>query len=252
MNKIACITGATSGIGKATAVQFAANGWNLIITGRRAERLQGLKSELEKTHQINVHTLCFDVRQKPEVDHAFQSLSEGWGNIDVLVNNAGLALGTEPLQEALFDDWENMIDTNVKGLLYVSRAVIPRMIERNQGMIVNLGSIAGKETYKNGNVYCASKHAVDSLTKAMRIDLLPHKIRVGSVCPGAVETEFSVVRYHGDQNKADAVYQGFEPLLAEDIADVIWFMASRPPHVNINDVLVMPTAQANSSHLLRE
>lgn len=247
MNKIALITGATSGIGKASAELYAKNQYNIIVTGRREERLSQLKAELESTFSVEVLSLCFDVRSNDEVNKAFESLTEKWKSIDVLVNNAGLAKGLSSIQNGDLDHWEQMIDTNVKGLLYVSKAIMPLMIARKQGHIVNVGSIAGKEVYPNGNVYCATKHAVDALTKAMRIDLLPHKIKVSAVCPGAVDTEFSEVRFDGDKNKADKVYVGYEPLRAEDIADAIYFMTSRPAHVNINDLLIMPTAQASAT-----
>ncbi|MAC94555.1 MAG: NAD(P)-dependent oxidoreductase [Flavobacteriales bacterium] len=247
MNKIALITGATSGIGKACAELYAKNQYNIIITGRREERLSQLKAELESTYSVEVLSLCFDVRSNDEVVKAFESLTGKWKSIDVLVNNAGLAKGLSSIQNGDLDHWEQMIDTNVKGLLYVSKAIMPLMIELKHGHIVNVGSIAGKEVYPNGNVYCATKHAVDALTKAMRIDLLPHKIKVSAVCPGAVDTEFSEVRFDGDKEKAEKVYLGYEPLKAEDIADAIYFMTSRPAHVNINDLLIMPTAQASAT-----
>jgi len=247
MKKTALITGASSGIGKACAELYAKNQYNIIITGRREERLSQLKAELESTYSVEVLSLCFDVRSNDEVVKAFESLTGKWKGIDVLVNNAGLAKGLSSIQNGDIDHWEQMIDTNVKGLLYVSRAIIPLMINQKYGHIVNVGSIAGKEVYPNGNVYCATKHAVDALTKAMRIDLLPHKIKVSAVCPGAVDTEFSEVRFDGDKEKADKVYLGYEPLKAEDIADAIYFMTSRPAHVNINDLLIMPTAQASAT-----
>ncbi len=246
MLKLALITGATSGIGEATAFKLAKNGVNLIITGRRNDRLLELKKKLEEL-QISVHSLCFDVRSNQEVTESLENLPEEFKNIDLLVNNAGLAAGLTTLQEGDLDDWDRMIDTNVKGLLYVTRVVAPRMIERGSGQIINIGSIAGKEVYPNGNVYCASKHAVDALTKGMRIDMLPHNIRVSQICPGAVETEFSLIRFHGDKMRADKVYEGYECLVAEDIADCLWFIASRPPHININDMVVMPTSQASAS-----
>jgi NADP-dependent 3-hydroxy acid dehydrogenase YdfG len=245
MEKRALITGATSGIGEAIANIFAANGWDIIITGRRKERLQSLAKALTEKHQIKVLELAFDVRDKEAVFQAIESLPEPWKNIGVLVNNAGLAVGMNKIQDGEIDDWERMIDTNVKGLLYVSRAVMPGMIERKQGHIINIGSIAGKEVYPNGNVYCGTKHAVDAITKAMRIDAVEHNIKVTQIAPGAVETEFSIVRFKGDKDKADKVYQGFEPLRGEDIAEVTWFAASLPSHVNINDMVVMPTAQAS-------
>ena len=244
MNKIALITGATSGIGEATAMKFANEGWNVIITGRRSDRLELLADKLRST-SIRVLPLAFDVRDRHEVEIYLGHLPSEWRDVDVLINNAGLAAGLSPIQEGDIDDWERMIDTNVKGMLYVTRAIAPGMIDRKQGQIINIGSIAGKEVYPNGNVYCASKHAVDAISKAMRIDMLPYNIRVTQICPGAVETEFSLVRFHGDQQRADQVYDGFENLVAEDIAECIWFCVSRPPHVNINDMIVMPTAQAN-------
>lgn len=244
--KIALITGATSGIGEATTRRLADNGFDVIITGRRSDRLTNLKGELEK-NGTRVLDLCFDVRVESEVKSAVENLPDSWKDIDVLVNNAGLAAGLSTLQEGDTDDWNRMIDTNVKGLLYVTRYVSPLMIERGKGHIINMGSIAGKEVYPNGNVYCATKHAVDALTKGMRIDMLRHNIKVTQVCPGAVETEFSVVRFHGDEVRAAKVYEGFDNLIAEDIADCILFAISRPDHVNINDMTVMPTAQATGT-----
>lgn len=252
MSKIILVTGATSGIGKATAELYAQNGWNLILTGRRDERLLELKSNLEKTYEIKVITLCFDVRNNVEVTAAVNSLSAEWRNIDVLLNNAGLAKGFTDIQDGRIEDWETMIDTNIKGLLFVSKAIMPLMIERQSGHIINIGSIAGKEVYTKGNVYCSTKHAVEGITKALRMDLLPHKIKVSAVCPGAVDTEFSTVRFDGDKDRAAGVYNGYQPLLANDIAEAIYFVTTRPFHVNINDLLIMPTAQANTSNLLRE
>ena len=252
MNKIALITGATSGIGKATAIQFAQNNYQLILTGRRNDRLVALKNELSASYQTAILTLNFDVQDNEAVQNALASLPADWKKIDVLVNNAGLSLGLDPIQRANLADWEQMIDTNVKGLLYVSKIVSNWMIENKTGHIINIGSIAGKETYANGNVYCATKHAVDSLNKAMRIDLLPHGIRVTGIHPGAVETEFSAVRFKGDIERAKKVYDGFDPLVAKDIAEAIWFAVSRPAHVTINDLVIMPTAQANTSHLLKK
>lgn len=246
MEKIALVTGATSGIGEATAFKLAGNGFGVIITGRRQERLTVLKNKLEENGS-HVLTLCFDVRDEEEVNTALKGLPPEWQNIDVLVNNAGLAAGLEPVQQGDSIDWNRMIDTNVKGLLYVTRFVSQGMIASKKGHIVNIGSIAGKEVYPNGNVYCATKHAVDALTKGMRFDLLPYNIKVTQICPGAVETEFSIVRFHGDKSRADKVYEGYECLVADDIAECIWFAVSRPPHVNVNDMLVMPTAQASAS-----
>lgn len=246
MKKIALITGATSGIGRAVADIFAENKYNLIVTGRRSERLQELKAALEQQHGISVLALCFDVRDNDEVVRNIESLPVEWRNIDVLVNNAGLAVGLNHIQDGVLDDWERMIDTNIKGLLYVTRAVSPLMIARNSGHIVNICSIAGKEVYENGNVYCATKHAVDALSKAMRIDMLGHNIKVTNVCPGAVETEFSIVRFKGDTQRAAGTYRGIEPLTGRDIAECIYFAVSLPEHVCINDIMIMPTAQADS------
>lgn len=246
MNKIALITGATSGIGRAVADIFAENKYNLIVTGRRSERLQEFKAALEQQHGISVLALCFDVRSNDEVVRNIESLPVEWRNIDVLVNNAGLAVGLNHIQDGVLDDWERMIDTNIKGLLYVTRAVSPLMIARNSGHIVNICSIAGKEVYENGNVYCATKHAVDALSKAMRIDMLGHNIKVTNVCPGAVETEFSIVRFKGDVQRAAGTYRGIEPLTGRDIAECIYFAVSLPKHVCINDMMIMPTAQADS------
>jgi NADP-dependent 3-hydroxy acid dehydrogenase YdfG len=251
MKKIALVTGATSGIGKACASMLARNGYNLIITGRRENRLNELAQKL-KNNNVEVKTLVFDVRHKEEVERAIESLPRQWSNPDVLINNAGLAAGADPIQDGDWNDWEQMIDTNVKGLLAVSKAVIPGMISRKQGHIINVSSIAGSEVYANGNVYCASKHAVHAITKGMRIDLLPHNIKVSSISPGMVETEFSLVRYHGDKEKADKVYEGLTPLYAEDVADAVEFMITRPGHVNVNDMLLMPTAQASAVYNHRE
>ena len=246
MNKTALITGATSGIGRAVADIFAENKYNLIVTGRRSERLQELKAALEQQHGISVLALCFDVRDNDEVVRNIASLPVEWRNIDVLVNNAGLAVGLNHIQDGVLDDWERMIDTNIKGLLYVTRAVSPLMVARNSGHIVNICSVAGKEVYENGNVYCATKHAVDALSKAMRIDMLGHNIKVTNICPGAVETEFSIVRFKGDTQRAAGTYKGIEPLTGRDIAECIYFAVSLPEHVCINDMMIMPTAQADS------
>jgi 3-hydroxy acid dehydrogenase/malonic semialdehyde reductase len=243
------ITGATAGFGKATATQFAAAGWNCIITGRREDRLRILADELMKQYPIKVFTLCFDIQDRNAVKAALDSLSAEWRNIDVLVNNAGLALGRDSFENASLDDWDTMIDTNVKGLIYVTKALLPLFIERKKGHIINIGSTAGKEVYKEGNGYCATKHAVDALSKAMRIDLLPHHIKVTAVHPGAAETEFSLVRYKGDKEKASAVYEGFKALEAKDIADVIFYAANLPAHVCINELIITCTAQANSFYL---
>lgn len=246
MSKLVFITGATSGFGKACAEVFAANNWNIILNGRRLNRLQEIKTDLEKQYGVNIFLLPFDVQQKDEVFVAINSLPENWQNIDVLVNNAGLALGRDHFDVADMDDWEIMIDTNLKGLLYVSRAVLPYMIKRNTGHVINLGSTAAKEAYENGNVYCASKAAVDSISKGMRVDLLKHQIKVTAIHPGAAETEFSVVRFKGDEDKAASVYTGYTPLSAKDVADVIFYAATLPPHVCINDLVLTCTAQANS------
>lgn len=244
--KIALVTGATAGIGEACANIYAENGFNLIITGRREERLKQLKEKLESKFKVEVITLTFDVRDKSAVNECLNGLSANFKKVDVLINNAGLSQGMDAFQDADLNDWETMIDTNIKGLLYVSKIVSAWMIENKKGHIVNLGSIAGKEVYANGNVYCATKHAVDALSKAMRIDLLPHKIKVTAIHPGAVETEFSEVRFHGDKEKAKKVYEGYQPLLAKDIAETIFFTTSRPAHVNINDLVIMPTVQASA------
>ncbi|WP_276363914.1 SDR family NAD(P)-dependent oxidoreductase [Daejeonella sp. H1SJ63] len=252
MSKIALITGATAGIGEACARLLAAQKYDLILAARRAERLDALSKQLIDEFGIRVITLVMDVRKKEEVQK-LETLSEDWKQVDVLINNAGLSQGLDPINSGNTDDWDVMIDTNVKGLLYVTKIVSTWMVNNAKGgHIINIGSIAGKETYQNGNVYCATKHAVDSLNKAMRIDLLPHKIKVTGIHPGAVETEFSEVRFKGDKERAKKVYEGYEPLHAQDIAETIWFAISRPAHVNINDMLVMPTAQASTSHLLRE
>lgn len=251
MRRIALVTGATSGIGKATAITLAKNGYDVIITGRRKSRLDTLKDEIQKQVVARVYSLNFDIRNKEEVENAIGELPESWKNIDVLINNAGLAAGMDTLQEGSVEDWEQMIDTNIKGLLYISKLIIPLMIDRKQGHIINIGSVAGKETYPKGNVYCATKHAVEAITKGMRIDLNPHGIKVGAICPGMVETEFSIVRMkNADANKS--VYQGLQPLLASDIAETILFMVTRPAHVNIADVLIFPTAQASATVVHRE
>lgn len=247
MNKIAFITGATSGIGEACAYKFAQNGYDLILTGRRGDRLEKIKSELETASSVQTQTLCFDIRKKQEVEMAIESLEGHWKKIDILVNNAGLALDLKPIQDGNFDDWDTMIDTNIKGLLYISKLVANMMIENGSGHIINIGSIAGKEAYPNGNVYCATKHAIEGLTNAIRLDLFNYGIKVSQVSPGAVETEFSVVRFKGDKEIADQVYKGYKPLLAEDVAESIYFVASQPEHVNIHDLLIMPTAQANAT-----
>lgn len=251
-NNIAFITGATAGIGKATAELFAKNGYDLIITGRRKERLDEFSNYLKSTYKTDVLSLNFDVRELKQVESAVNSIPENWKKINVLLNNAGLAAGLGTIQEGNIDDWERMIDTNIKGLLYMTRTVAPVMVKNGFGHIVNIGSIAGKEVYANGNVYCATKHAVDALNKGMRIDLLPHNIKVTAINPGMVETEFSVVRFNGDEDRAKSVYKGLQPLLPEDIAETVYWVASRPAHVNINDVIIMPAVQANSTTAIRK
>jgi NADP-dependent 3-hydroxy acid dehydrogenase YdfG len=252
MAKIALITGATAGIGEATAELFAREGYNLILTGRRTDRLDKLAGHLNKKYNVEVAVSSFDVRNREEVVENLEGLPAKWKKVNVLINNAGLSQGLDPIDKGDMDDWDRMIDTNVKGLLYVTKVVSNWMITNGHGHIVNLGSIAGKEVYANGNVYCASKHAVDALNKAMRIDLLPHGIKVTAVHPGAVETEFSLVRFKGDEKRAKKVYEGFDALAAEDIAETIWFAVSRPAHVNINELIVMPTAQANAGTIFRK
>jgi NADP-dependent 3-hydroxy acid dehydrogenase YdfG len=251
MQKIVLITGATSGFGLAAARIFAKNGHRLIITGRREERLNNLAVELKSTFGVEVLPLVFDVRDSNAVKAAAADLPDEWHNIDVLVNNAGLAIGLGPIQEGILDDWERMIDTNIKGLLYMTRSFAPFMIARKSGHIINIGSIAGKEVYPNGNVYCATKHAVDALSKAMRTDMLKYGIKVTQIAPGAAETEFSVVRFKGDQNAADNFYKGFTPLTGEDIADLIYYVTTLPAHVCINDMVVTPTAQASATNIIR-
>jgi 3-hydroxy acid dehydrogenase/malonic semialdehyde reductase len=251
MAKIALITGATSGIGEACAQLFARENYNLILTGRRLDRLEKLAGALNAQYNVEIAVSQFDVRNRGEVTENLNNLPAQWKQVDVLVNNAGLSQGLDPIQQGNLDDWDTMIDTNVKGLLYVSKIVANWMIDNKRGHIINIGSIAGKEVYPNGNVYCASKHAVDALNKGMRLDLLPYGIRVTAIHPGAVETEFSEVRFKGDKDRAKKVYDGFEPLMANDIAETIWFVVSRPAHVNINDMVVMPTAQANAITIFR-
>lgn len=252
-SKIAYITGASSGIGMACAKRLAALGCKLIIAGRRKDRLENLKKELETDLAAEVFIQTYDIRKREEVASAIQSLPEKWQSIDILINNAGLASGLSPLHSGDIDDWEKMIDTNVKGLLYISRAIIPLMIKNSkQAHIINIGSIAGKEVYANGNVYCSTKHAVDALSKAMRIELSSYPIKVSAIHPGAVETEFSIVRFHGDTEKAAKVYDGFDNLVADDIADAIEYMLTRPAHVNINDMIIMPTAQPVASVIHRK
>ncbi|MCR9263749.1 MAG: SDR family NAD(P)-dependent oxidoreductase [Flavobacteriaceae bacterium] len=250
MMKTALITGATSGIGKATAEIFAKQGFNLVLCGRRQDRLDELKEKLGQN--VEIHTLNFDVRDREAVFAAVESLPKAFAQIDILVNNAGNAHGLDPIDKGSIDDWEAMLDINVKGLLYMSKAILPQMVERKAGHIINIGSTAGKEVYPNGNVYCASKHAVDAINQGMRIDLNAYGIRVGAVNPGLVQTEFSDVRFKGDADKASKVYQGFQPLKPQDIADIILFVVTRPYHVNIADLVVMPTAQASSTIVKKE
>lgn len=252
MNKIALITGATSGIGEATAYELAKHGIHLILTGRRQERLNKLKTALQTEFGIKIETLCFDIRKNAEVVDAIEGLSPEWKKIDILVNNAGLAAGIDPIQTASLDDWDQMIDTNIKGLLYITHQVVPLMVKRKQGHIINLSSVAGKEVYENGSVYCGTKHAVEAISKAMRLDLLEHNIKVGTISPGMVETEFSIVRFHGDKGKANQVYEGLTPLYAQDIAEAIYFMVSRPAHVCIDDIFITPSAQGFSRKAIRK
>ncbi len=252
MAKIALITGATSGIGEACAHLFAQHGYNLILLGRRENLLDKMAHHLSDKYAVEVKKIKADIRDKENINYVLETLQPQWKNVDVLVNNAGLSQGLDPIDKGNTDDWDTMIDTNIKGLLYVSKIVSSWMVQHNKGHIINIGSIAGKEVYPNGNVYCATKHAVDALNKAMRIDLLPHGIKVTAVHPGMVETEFSIVRFKGDEARAKKVYDGFEPLLAQDIADAIWYAVSRPAHVNINDMVIMPTAQATGTILIRD
>jgi len=249
MKKIILITGATAGFGKATAELFAKSGWDCIITGRRQDRLDALAKSLETAYGVSVHSLCFDIQNRADVFKAVESLPEAWQAFDVLLNNAGLALGRDSFESANLDDWDTMIDTNVKGLMYMTKAVLPFMIARKKGHIINIGSTAGKEVYKDGNGYCASKHAVDAISKAMRIDLLPHHIKVTAIHPGAAETEFSLVRFKGDDQKASAVYDGYKALEATDIASIVYYLSTLPTHVCINDLVVTCLSQANSFYL---
>lgn len=244
--KTAFITGTTSGFGKAFAHRLAKLGYSLIITGRRKEKLDELTQELKSEYSIDVLPLCFDVRDKNECKVAIETLPTNFNKIDLLVNNAGLAAGAAPFDESLEDDFERMIDTNIKGLIYITKLIVPQMIERKSGHIVNISSISGIEVYPNGSVYCATKHAVNAITKGLRIDLVKHDIKVSSISPGMVETEFSLVRYHGDNERAKAVYKGIIPLNAEDIADALEFIVTRPSHVSINDIQINPSQQANT------
>jgi len=252
MKKTVLITGATAGIGKATAERLAKEGFRIIITGRRKELLDNLQKSLEEKYNTEVLALNFDVTKFLEVDQSLGNLPNGWQDVDILINNAGLAVGLNPIHEGVLDDWERMIDTNIKGLLYVTRTIAPKMVVRKSGHIINISSIAGKEVYPNGNVYCATKHAVDALSRAMRLDMVDYGIKVTQVCPGAAETEFSLVRFKGDKGRADQVYTGFEPLSAEDIADAIYYAISAPDHVDVQDVLVMPKSQASATIFHKE
>jgi len=252
IKRIALITGATSGIGKATAELFAKNGLDLILTGRRVQILNTFSKELKTKYPIQVLPLSFDIRERDQVKKIINQLEPAWKKIEILVNNAGLASGLSHIQDGDIDDWEKMIDTNIKGLLYISRAIMPLMIANKKGHIINIASTAGKEVYENGNVYCATKHAVDAISKAMRVDMLKEGIKVTSINPGLVETEFSIVRFHGDKEKAKIPYTGLKPLQGEDIANVIWFAINLPAHVNINDLVLTATAQANSFYIKRE
>lgn len=249
MKKTILITGATSGFGEAIARRFAAGGYDLILTGRRGERLDALCKELEEAHQVKTQALCFDVRDRAAVAEAASQIAST--AVDILVNNAGLAAGLGPIDEGDLDDWDQMIDTNVKGLLYMTRAIVPKMVAAGAGHIINIGSTAAKLVYKNGGVYCASKHAVDALSQSMRIDLLPHRIKVTSINPGAAETEFSIVRFKGDETRAKSVYEGYKPLQAEDIADTVWYCANLPAHVCINDLTLTCLTQANGFYSIR-
>ncbi|MFM2207614.1 MAG: hypothetical protein RL213_1589 [Bacteroidota bacterium] len=248
MSKTIFITGATSGFGKSIAYTFAGHGWRLILTGRREDRLAAIEQELREQYGCSVLTLCFDVRDRDETLRQLQGLPHDWREIDILVNNAGLASGLSPFQQGLFTDWDRMIDTNLKGVLNVTRALVEGMIERGRGHIINIGSIAGAWTYPGGNVYSATKAAIDNLSQGMRIDLLPHGIKVTNISPGAAETEFSLVRFRGDTERASSVYEGYEPLQPQDIADAVYFAATRPPHVVLNEIVLTPLAQANPSH----
>jgi NADP-dependent 3-hydroxy acid dehydrogenase YdfG len=249
--KTVLITGATSGFGKAMAEKFAAHNNQVIITGRRADRLEALARELVAAYKVPVHPLVFDVRDRGAVFAAIEQLPASFKNVDILINNAGLALGRDYFEDAETEDWEIMLDTNVKGVMYVTKAVLPGMIERKQGHIINMGSIAGKEVYEKGNGYCASKYALDALSQSMRVDLVRHKIKVTAIHPGAAETEFSMVRFKGNEAAAEKMYEGYQPLTAADVADVVYYTATLPPHVCINDLVLTCLAQANSFYLHR-
>ncbi len=245
------ITGASSGFGKATAEMFAAAGYQLILNARRADRLEALSAALRDTYKAEVLVLPFDVRDKEAVESAIAQLPEAWKQIDVLINNAGLAVGRDAFQNGMIDDWERMVDTNVKGLIYVTKFVVAGMISRNSGHIINVSSLAGQEVYPQGNVYCATKHAVTALSKGLRMDLLPYHIKVTNISPGLAETEFSIVRFKGDTEKAGQVYAGYQPLTAKDVAEVIFFAASRPAHVNLEEITILPTAQSDSRTVIK-
>ncbi|MEI7980362.1 MAG: SDR family oxidoreductase [Bacteroidota bacterium] len=252
MTKIILITGATSGFGKAIAFKFAQNGYHLIITGRRKELLDEVAKELVLNYNVDVLPRCFDIRKPDEVNEAISGLPDKWKKIDVLVNNAGLAVGLNPIHEGVTDDWERMIDTNVKGLLYMTRQVTPLMVARKKGHVINIGSVAGREPYPMGNVYCGAKSAVDAITKGTRLDLVAHNIKVTLIAPGAAETEFSLVRFKGDKERADNFYKGYTPLTGDDIAGVVYYVTTLPDHVNINDLVIMPTAQASTVHFFKK
>jgi NADP-dependent 3-hydroxy acid dehydrogenase YdfG len=250
-DKIVFITGASSGIGAACAKIFGQNGAKLLLCARREDRLKKLRDDLKSKYGTDVYTFQLDVRSRNSVDETLEKIPDHWKNIDILVNNAGLARGLSKLHEGLIDDWDEMIDTNVKGLLYICRKIIPGMIDRNKGDIINIGSIAGHEVYPGGAAYCASKHAVDALTKGLRMDLLGTPLRVCTVDPGLVETEFSIVRFHGDKQLADNVYRGMKPLTGEDVAETVYYCASRPPHIQIAEVIMFPTAQRSATMVSR-
>ena len=251
MNKVVMITGATAGIGEACAYKFAAEGWDVIITGRRKERLEALEDQLRLDHKVDIRSLCFDVRDLKVVREQIRGLEGKWKEVSVLVNNAGLAVGTGPFHEGVYDDWERMIDTNLKGLIYITRELAPIMVENGRGHIINIASMAGHEVYPGGNVYCATKHAVLALTKGMRMDMVGQNIRVSAVSPGAVETEFSIVRYKGDVQRATDKYNGYDPLTGADVAESVYFVASQPEHINIQEVYLAPKAQA-SQYVLKK
>jgi 3-hydroxy acid dehydrogenase/malonic semialdehyde reductase len=252
MRSVAIITGATSGIGRATAMILARNNYDVVITGRRSEKLELVEEEIRSKTDADVLSQSYDIRDMQEVSEACSQLTGKWKNVGLLVNNAGLAAGLSQIHKGSVDDWEQMIDTNIKGLLYITRLITPGMVERQMGHIINIGSIAGKEAYENGNVYNATKFAVDGLTQAMRIDLVEHGIKVTAIHPGAVETEFSLVRFKWDQEESNKVYEGFTPLYAEDVAEAVLFAVTRPPHVNIDDLIIMPAAQARSRKIIRK